>query len=99
MIALLLFAQSLESLSGGAGWVGAGLLGGVLAWLLFFHLPAKDKQIEAMIRNKDEQMGSLMIRHDAIMTETRKDFKESLATVVAHCEKEFATLRGNGGRG
>lgn len=34
-----------DPLSGGAGWVGAGLLGAVLAWLLFIHLPAKDKLI------------------------------------------------------
>jgi hypothetical protein len=33
-------AQSSDPLSGGAGWVGAGLLGAVLAWLLFVHLPA-----------------------------------------------------------
>lgn len=42
------FAQA-DSLSGGAGWVGAGLLGAVLAWLCFFHLPAKDKQLKELI--------------------------------------------------
>jgi len=42
-----------ESLAGGAGWVGAGLLGGVLAWLMFVHLPSKDKQIKELIDGKD----------------------------------------------
>lgn len=42
-------AQSSDPLSGGAGWMGAGLLGVVLAWLLLLHLPAKDKQMKEMI--------------------------------------------------
>ena len=43
---LLLLAENADAnaLSGGAGWVGTGLLGSVLAWLLWVHLPAKDKQ-------------------------------------------------------
>ena len=31
------------------GWVSAGLLGSVLAWLLHKHLPDKDKQIADLI--------------------------------------------------
>lgn len=45
---LLAQAQQVDPLSGGAGWVGAGLLGCCLAWLFFWHLPAKDKQIKDM---------------------------------------------------
>lgn len=52
---LLLLAQS-DPLSGGAGWVGTGLLGAVLSWLLFVHLPAKDKQIKELIENKDKAL-------------------------------------------
>ena len=46
---LQLFAQSPEVISGGAGWVGAGLLGAVLSWLTLVHLPAKDKQVKELI--------------------------------------------------
>lgn len=69
-----LFAQVLaqvptDPLSGGAGWVGAGLLGAVLAWLMFVHLPAKDKQAEA----KDAKIASIVEIKDkqiaAILTE------------------------------
>jgi PAS domain S-box-containing protein len=44
---LLLFSQAnpTDSLSGNGGWVGAGLLGLVLAWLLLRHLPEKDRQL------------------------------------------------------
>jgi hypothetical protein len=52
MFFLLLIAQSSAAaateLGGGAGWVGAGLLGVVLWWLAFYHLPARDKQLGDM---------------------------------------------------
>ncbi len=38
-----------DPISGGAGWVGAGLLGLVLGWLLLKHLPDKDKQIKDLL--------------------------------------------------
>lgn len=43
----LLAALDLEPIGGGSGWVGAGLLGAVLSWLLLVHLPAIDKRDEA----------------------------------------------------
>ena len=52
LIALLLLAQG-EPISGGAGWVGAGLLGSVLAWLLLVHIPNMDKQIMTLIADCD----------------------------------------------
>src|SRR5689334_11459393 len=59
---LLLWAQT-DALAGGAGWAGVGLLGGVLSWLLFVHLPGKDKQVEKLVAQmtglmaiKDEQI-------------------------------------------
>lgn len=39
----LLFAQGVEPIAGNAGWLGAGLLGAVLAWLMFVRWPANDK--------------------------------------------------------
>ncbi len=59
----------------GAGWVGAGLLGSVLAWLLFKHLPAKDAQIDAIIA-----------RHLAAEKEQRADFKEALNSLIKAME-------------
>ena len=44
----VLLAQ-VESLSGSSGWVGAGLLGLVLSWLLLKHLPEKDQQLRALL--------------------------------------------------
>ena len=41
--------QGGTALSGEAGWVGTGLLGAVLGWLLVVYLPAKDKQVRELI--------------------------------------------------
>lgn len=77
----MLFLQSPEALSGGAGWVGAGLLGLVLAWLFFFHLPAKDAQLKGVLDAKDAQLSVLMDR-----------FKAAMDVVVAHCKDDSAKL-------
>ena len=47
-------------LAGHAGWVGAGILGAVLAWLFFIHLPSKDKQLKELLEVADKRMASLI---------------------------------------
>ena len=78
---LLLLAQATDPISGGAGWVGAGLLGLVLSWLLWVHLPAKDKLIKDMLDTH-------YTRQDAAMAH----FSESLKEVTGHCEQEMSML-------
>lgn len=90
---LLLFAEGLESLSGGSGWVGAGLLGLVLGWLLLFHLPAKDKQMERLVADKDKVVSDLMTRHEAIQERSRNAYQQTLDLVVNHCDKEIDSIR------
>jgi uncharacterized protein YktB (UPF0637 family) len=90
-----------DPLSGGAGWVGTGLLGSVLGWLLFIHLPNKDKQIAGLIESRDKlvkdlsaefraSVSDIFNRSSAQDKERREDFKESLQKVVDHCEKEIS---------
>jgi len=81
---LLVLAQVTDPISGGAGWVGAGLLGLVLGWLLLIHIPNKDKQITNLITEFGNNS-----------KEERKDFKEALDLVVQHCERE--TIKVNEG--
>src|SRR5262245_37191013 len=80
----LILAQS-EPLSGGAGWVGAGLLGAVLFWLLVIHLPNKDKQIDRMneqkdklCEGKDRQIAEQRAELLASLAELRKDFLSAM---------------------
>lgn len=75
------FLAQTDPLSGGAGWVGAGLLGAVLAWLLLKHLPEKDRQIERIIDKHDAT--------EAVLTAT---FKAEMSAERSSCEKHFASL-------
>jgi hypothetical protein len=82
-----------DSLSGGAGWVGAGLLGLVLGWLLLKHLPEKDAQIERLIARADERgdkqdaehqrsLAMIMDRHDARNKEMIMAMREEFARMI-----------------
>ena len=61
----LFLAQATDSISGGAGWVGAGLLGLVLGWLMLKHLPDKDKQISGLI----DQFGKMLDAREVALRE------------------------------
>lgn len=76
-----LLAQTTDPISGGAGWVGAGLLGLVLAWLFFFHLPAKDKQLMDVLTAKDLLINQMATR-----------FSDALNSVVQHCKEDSSKL-------
>lgn len=60
MLIAFVVAQATPDPLSGAGWVGAGLLGAVLSWLMFRYLPAKDQQISKIIETKDGQFDSLL---------------------------------------
>lgn len=82
----IVIAQSaptnLDPISGGAGWVGAGLLGGVLGWLLFLYLPSKDKQLKELVESKDSQL-----------REMAKEFRLDLDKIVAAFHTEMGAMR------
>jgi hypothetical protein len=78
-----LFMQIVEPISGGAGWIGAGLLGAVLSWLLLVHLP-----------NKDKQTRDLLDRHDASQRDLQKTFSDSIDKTIEHCKEELAIIAG-----
>ena len=79
----ILFSQG-DPIAGGAGWVGAGLLGGVLSWLLFVHLPSKDKQLKEFMEAKDELARSLVQEHRLV-----------LQSAQDHCQQEIILIRQN----
>jgi uncharacterized membrane-anchored protein YhcB (DUF1043 family) len=69
-----------DTLSGGAGWVGAGLLGLVLSWLLFIYLPAKDKQLKEFNEAKDKQIGELVNHFETAITNKDIAFRALIDT-------------------
>jgi hypothetical protein len=104
LVTLIILAEvttPLDALGGAPAWVGTGLLGSVLGWLLFLHLPNKDKQIAGLIESRDAAMKALAADYRASLMdltnrfietdkERRDDYKQSLQVVVNHCEKETA---------
>lgn len=68
------------------GWAAFGstltLLGPVLYWLCYVHLPAKDKQIKELIEQKDAQISALIAKHDATEKEQRLDFRQALDATI-----------------
>lgn len=98
----LIFADVVtDPISGGAGWVGAGLLGAVLGWLLLKHLPEKDRQQKELIDDHASHTKELTERHAAsilginehherVMASAREDFAKFLNRVIEHCQAEMA---------
>jgi PAS domain S-box-containing protein len=72
-----------------------GVLVVVLWWLLWVHLPAKDKYIKDMMDGKDAQITKLIDSKDALSKELASEFKQSMAQVVAHCADELKDQREN----
>lgn len=101
----LIIAQAADPVTGASGWAGAGLLGLVLAALIFYILPAKDRQLKEMIeafngemaKGRADYIGELgASRKDyvAALTDQRKEFKETLAQILARCDRELDLLGG-----
>lgn len=92
---VILLAQSVQPadpLSGGAGWFGAGLLGLVLGWVFFFHLPAKDKQLKELFEGKDNQVKELIAGFAAEREKdrvTRHEQSEMFQRAIAQICAEF----------
>lgn len=83
------FAQTPTALAGDSGWVGAGLLGLVLAWLLFWHLPAKDKQLSEVLKIKDEQLAA----KDERMEEQTRECEATIERIITKFDAELKAMR------
>ena len=57
-----LFAE-VDPISGGAGWLGAGLLGLVLGWLFLWHIPKLGKDqteaVKAVVDHCDKELQTI----------------------------------------
>jgi hypothetical protein len=97
------------ALDGGmSGWVTAiasvGLLGPVLYWLCYHHLPNKDKQLKEILDAKDQVIErvsekhekivlAMAEKHEAIQHAQGAEFKEALTQILQHCRDESARDR------
>lgn len=92
LLCVLMLSQATDPISGGAGWVGTGLLGSVLAWILFVSIPNKDKQIGKMIEDKDKLVELLVDKFSTEMASARADNKESVTKEREICERRHVEM-------
>lgn len=85
-------AQVTDPISGGAGWVGAGLLGLVLAWLLLKHLPDKDKQINNLVERHLTIEEKQRHDHEEWLIRQRDDFRSMLGDMLNHNETQIEAM-------
>lgn len=97
---LVLLAQAADPLSGGAGYLGAGLLGLVLFWVARYHLPAKDQQIGDLLRAHAAQNSALVVHFDEVIEKKdrqidaqRQEFTAVLATMMGAFRAEASAER------
>lgn len=74
---LMLLAQGVDPLSGGAGWVGAGLLGAVLAWLLLKYLPDERKYSQEINARHNATIDAIATRHSDVVGKVVQNCKET----------------------
>lgn len=103
LIALLAQSPLPETPAGWAGWATALSSGGVLAWLLFVHLPSRAKADEKFQATKDQQLRELIDgceKHTQALTKTfleqsqlqRTDFQTALTYVSQQNERYVSIL-------
>ena len=61
---------------------GTGLLGGVLYWLLFHHLPAKDRHVEKVIADFHEMIRTLQANCKEEVNLERQEHQNHLVMVI-----------------
>jgi len=93
----------IETLAGKEGWVGAGLLGVVLLWVAWKLIPDKDRQMENLLKVKNEHVERLLAvleteRDKAaadraqvydLVAKVSADSKENIKAVLDHCDREI----------
>lgn len=92
-----LFAEAPDpSVLAGGGWAGAGLLGLVLAWLLFKHLPDKARELKEYMSDKDKAIAQIVDKFDARLEKfdsriesQQRLYQAALKEVVDHCAREM----------
>lgn len=100
MTTYYIFAQAaVDPISGGAGWVGTGLLGTVLCWLLLKHLPDKDKQIKELLNthdgiqaNKDIQIQNIVTGNQVTLKDLWQKNSEAIKDLTASSQKSIETI-------
>lgn len=76
-------AEAVPGVDPASGWTAAGIATAVIGWLIFRHIPSREKQNETLTaRLLDDNK------------EDREKFTEALDKVIEHCREEISVLKG-----
>lgn len=70
-----------EEVTSITGWSLAGVAALVITWLLRTHIPR-------LMDDQERRVTEMLKSHEDEQERTRREFREALALVVGHCEKE-----------
>lgn len=91
-------AQTAPDISQSAPWVTNGLLGAVLSWLLFVHLPSKDSQLKDLLDSHSEdrrEWGDRLMQILAESKEQSQAHREALSNALREQTRELqAAIKG-----
>ena len=87
MTPALVAVTEASALGGGAGWLGAGLLGLVLSWLLLKHLPEKDRLILELMKQYREELATERAKCEARDSKFCEALKETSEHICETLEK------------
>lgn len=92
---LLADADTGAGVAGGiaGGITIAGLLGTILYWLLWTHLPLKDRQLQTLMESKDAQIAGLIAAKDAALLKQAEYHKAVVDAVTKTCNEQVTYER------
>ncbi len=106
MQTLVILLAQVDPVSGGAGWVGAGLLGLVLSWLLLKHLPDVDKKFDKLLETfREEREADRKARREDQdswklgLNQVCSKFESEQEKCREGCQRNFETIAGAVQRG
>lgn len=70
----------------------SGILGAVLWWLFYTHLPSKDKQTKELVDAHSVRCDQLVKDYKECSRDERQTFSTALDKVLTHCTEEFRRI-------
>lgn len=90
---LIILAEAASNVDPYSGWTATGLLSMLLCWLLYKHLPDKDKQVR---EQQQEHISDVRVMQDKFTTrsaELQEFFQMQLKEVTDHCKEELSLVK------
>jgi hypothetical protein len=76
-----------DPISGGAGWVGAGLLGMVLMWILLWMIPQMMKAHKETVAGLMADLKETRLGYEKTLQDTRLGYEKALQSVLTRDEQ------------